>query len=291
MHLPVSSESNPKQDEHQKDRLDTDNFSRLGLIFNWMSVSDIDDQNMFYMAQKLGITLKSEDVWIKSTWNVYKQYTIFTIHTKELFFIKRLWERYFLREILGLHLACYIFDPELFVFNYLAGTYQSGFWRKEPTPYLMTIYVHGDDISPEFKRDPKHPLWYWFGRHYYLHLILSLYDVENRHFKVSNQVGTVKRLDLGLSFRHIERDYDGFREYFGALRYEDNSSFQQGVQFEKEMVSTHLSTTRPSFLRIMKGFAGLKQDNLVDFDPDLFCRALKIYWEKNVPELRLSKGW
>ncbi len=287
----MSSESNPKYDGQQIIRLDPDNIPRLALIFNWMSVTDIDEQNIFYMAQKLGITLKSEDVWIKSTWNVYKQYTVFTVHTKELFFIKRLWEKYFLREILGLHLACYFLDPELFVFNYLTGTYSAGFWRKTPTPYLMTIYVHGDDISPEFKRDSKNSLWYWFGRHYYLHLILSLYDVENRHFKIASKDGTVKRLDLGLSFRHIDRNYDGFREYFGALRYEDNALFQQGVQFEKELVSMRLSATRASFHRIMKGFTSLKQDDLVDFDPDLFCRALKIYWDKNVPELRLSEGW
>ncbi len=256
-----------------------------------MSVSDIDEQNIFYMAQKLGITLKSEDVWIKSTWNIYKQYTVFTIHTKELFFIKRLWEKYFLREILGLHLACYFFDPELFVFNYLTGTYRSGFWRKIPTPYLMTIYVSGDDISPEFKRDPKDPLWFWFGRHYYLHLILSLYDVENRHFKIARKDGAVKRLDLGLSFRHIDRDYDGFREYFGILRYEDNAVFQKGLLFEKQLVSMNLATNRSKFQKTMKGFSGLKEDDLIDFNPDLFCQALKIYWDKNVPELKLSEGW
>ncbi len=257
-----------------------------------MNVPDIDEQNIFYMARKLGLTLKNEEVWIKSTWQTYKQYVVFTVQTNELFFIKHIWETLFLREVLALHLGSHILDPELFVSNYLAGTFRAGFWRwKAPAPYLMTGYIHGDDIKAEFKKDPEDPLWYWFGRHYYLHLILSLYDVENRHFKIAHTDGTVKRLDLGLAFRHIDRDYLGFREYFGSQKFEDNDLFQKGLHFEKEMVQMKLTTTRPKFLQTMKGFEALKTDAIVDFDTKIFCNALKRYWNKSVPDLKLDDGW
>ncbi len=268
------------------------NQALLGQYFNWFDVPDIDEQNIFYMAQKLGLVLNNEDVWVKSNWTTYKQYTVFTVQTKELFHIKRIWENYFVREVLALHLATHVLDPDLFVFNYLAGTYRAGFWRwKAPTPYLMTTFIRGDDIEPNFKRDPNDALWYWLGRHYYLHLILNLYDVENRHFKLAHDDGTVKRLDLGLAFFHLDRPYDGYQEYFGALQYYDNALFQQGLHFEKEMVSMHLTATRPKFLHTMQGFMRLREDDLVDFNPNYFCQALKIYWEKNIPELRLHEGW
>ncbi len=268
------------------------NMTRLTEIFNWMNVPDIDEQNIFYMAQKLGFKLKNEDVWIKSTWQTYKQYVVFTVQTNELFFIKRSWETLFLREVLALHLGCHVLDPELFVFNYLAGTYRAGFWRwKTPTPYLMTGFIHGYFIKGDFKKNPEDPLWHWFGRQYYTHLILSLYDVENRHFIIAQKDGTIKRLDLGLAFRNINKEYQGFTEYFGSQKFFDNKLFQKGLQFEKEIVQKKLTSTRPALLRIMNVVGTLKKDDLVDFDTKIFCEALKRYWEINVPELRLSEGW
>ena len=254
-------------------------------------MGEIDERAVYYMGQKLGLTLDNEDLFIKSNWLQYKKFIIFTVQSKSIFHIKQIWENYYAREVLGLHLGCYVLDPELFARNYLTGTYRGGFWRKKPIPYIMTMFIQGDDINPEFRRDPEDPLWFWMGRHYYLHLALSLYDVKNRHFRVAHEGGVLKRLDLGLAFRHLDRTYNGYEEYFGSTRYQDNELFQQGWAFEKQLVQVHLAQTRDKLVSTMRGFNTLEEDDLIDFDPQLFCKELKIYWERTVPELQLEQGW
>ena len=158
-----------------------------------------------------------------------------------------------------------------------------------PVPYIMTRFLHGKEIKFGFKHDPSHPLWVWFGRHYYLHVILSLYDVESRHFLLVEE-GTnkvVKRLDMGLAFTRLEQEYDGFKKSFGDEPFKQNALFQDGLSFERDRILHNLQITRPILTRTLGEFSQLREDSIMDFNAQQFCQDLENYWNKSVPELAL----
>ncbi len=281
---PPANESKPREILN----FSTKNLTSLGHMFNWLCVGDIDRLSVYALAERLGKPLTTKDFRIELRWKLYDQYHILDNKRRQLFHIKRVWEKNYLREVLALHLATRVFDPELFVPSYVTGTYVSG-WKKwkVPVPYIMTPFQYGKEVKFNFKRDPGDPLWLWFGRHYYLHVLLSLYDVEPRHFLLVNEGKVVKRLDLGLGFTKLDQKYDGFQASFGDVTFEQNAMFQQGIAFEREHVLHNLLTSRPTLVSTLREFCELEEDSIVDFNPGQFCQDLTKYWCKMVPELDL----
>ncbi len=280
----------PPPDSKPKEILNfsTKNLTTLDHLFNWLCVGDIDRLSVYTMAERLGKPLTTKDFRIELRWKLYDQFQVFDNKHRQLFHIKRVWERNYLREVLALHLATRVFDPELFVPNYLTGTYMSGFKKwKMPVPYIMTEFLRGKEVKSGFKRDPSDPLWSWLGRHYYLHVVLSLYDVEPRHFLVVDEGTAVKRLDMGLAFTKLDQKYDGFLKFFGDAAFEQNAAFQKGMAIEREKVLHNLQTTRPALNSTLREFCQLEEDSIMDFNPGQFCQDLKTYWSRMVPELHL----
>ncbi len=282
---PPTSTSKPKEMLN----FSTKNLTALGHLFNWLCVGDIDRLAVYAMAERVGKPLTTKDFRIELRWKLVDQYHVLDKKRKPLFHIKRVWEQNYLREVLALQLATRIFDPELFVPNYVTGTYLAGFkkWRM-PVPYIMTEFLSGKEVKFSFKKDPLDPLWQWFGRHYYLHVILSLYDVEPRHFLLMDGGTGVKRLDMGLAFTRLDQNYDGFQKSFGDAAFEQNSLFQKGIAIEREKVLHNLQTTRPSLCRTLGEFSQLEEDSIMDFNPGQFCQDLMNYWNRMVPELKLE---
>ncbi len=281
-----SAASNPRE----RLNYNAKNLTILGSLFNWLCVDEINQSSVHAMAERFGLPLPMKDFRIELRWKLYDQYHIFDNKRRQLFHIKRVWEQNYLREVLALHLATRVFDPELFVPNYLTGTYVGG-WKKwkMPVPYIMTPFLQGKTVKMDFKRDPQSPLWMWFGRHHYLHVLLSLYDVEPRHFMVVEDRTVVKRLDLGLAFTKLDQKYDGFQAIFGDAAFEQNPAFQEGVAFEREGIQNNLQTNRPALISILQEFSQLEEDSIVDFNPVHFYQELKTYWRRWVPELDLGK--
>jgi hypothetical protein len=266
----------------------SENYATLEHIFNWLCVSAIDRVAVLAMAERLGHSLASEDISIDVRWKInYDQYQIFDSKHQQLYHIKRAWEANYLREVLALHLATRVFDPELVVPDYLTGTYAG---KKTTAPYILTTFVKGKMIKFSFKKDPGNPLWSLLGRQYYLHVLLSLYDVDPRHFLVVDEGKEVKRLDLGLAFTKLNQVYDGFQAVFKGVAFEENPAFQQGVAFEREKVLHNLQTTRPILISILSEFNQLEEDAIVDFNPSQFVYELMTYWAKVVPELDIGRA-
>ena len=268
------------------------NLDTISHIFNWLCVGTIDNVAILAMAERLGHSLASEDIRIELREKIfYGQYQIFNREHRQLFHIKQAWEKKYLREVLALHLATRVFDPEMFVPDYLTGTY-TGVRKKGVLafPYIMTEFVKGKEVKFGFKRDPGNPLWTWLGRHYYMHVLLSLYDVDPRHFLLVDEGKVMKRLDLGLAFTKLDQGYDGFQASFKGVAFEQNPAFQQGVAFEREKVLHNLQTTRPTLISILSEFNQLEEDALVDFNPSQFCYELMTYWAKAVPELGIGRA-
>lgn len=269
----------------------TKNLTALGHLFNWLCVEDIDRTSVNAMAERLGKPLTTNDFRIELHWKLVDQYHVVDEKRQPLFHIKRVWERNYLREVLALHLGINVFDPELFVPNYVTGTYMAGFKKwKSPVPYIMTEFLHGKEVKFSFKRNPLSPLWSWLGRHYYLHMILSLYDVEPRHFLVVDEGTTVKRLDLGLALTKLDQKYDGFQKSFGDDAIKQNTAFQKGVEFEREKVLHNLNTNRLLLNHTLNEFGQLEEDSIVDFNPGQLRLDLINYWGKMVPELDLGNA-
>ncbi|OLS13800.1 MAG: hypothetical protein RBG13Loki_2561 [Promethearchaeota archaeon CR_4] len=273
-------------------QLTSKNVAALDKIFNWLCVNAIDPTAISAMAERLGnpVTLTNIQIVLREK-IFYSQFQIFNGNHQQLFHIKQAWEGNYLREVLALHLATRVFDPELFVPDYLTGTYTgAGKKAKLAFPYIMTAFVKGKQVKFGFKKDPESPLWWWFGRHYFLHTLLSLYDVDPRHFLLEEEdkgMKGVKRIDLGLAFTKLDQSYDGFQSAFKGVEFEKNPAFQQGFAFEREKVLHNLQTNRFAVGEILFEFTQLEMDHILDFDPNQFCQNLITYWRKAVPDLEI----
>ncbi len=112
------------------------------------------------------------------SWSYHKKCEVLNSKDERIFFFKHVREYYF-SEILGLHLTHYFFDPELFTSSYLTEIYiKKGKLKTSEVPYFFTSFVKGREIAHYDINEYKFPL----GRQFYLHEILSLYDVYDRYF-------------------------------------------------------------------------------------------------------------
>jgi len=254
--------------------LNQENVEVIRNIFKWYNVKDISEEEIYKMANKIEKSLDNEIV-IKSSFSYYKKYTIFSKKNKTpLFFLKYVREKYFL-EVLGLHLTRFFFDPELCCDEYMTGIYEKGHLIKRKIPYILTTYVEGKDISNYKINQFKYDL----GRHYYLHQILSLYDVHDRHFIVRKD-NNVIRIDFGRSFENLEKEYLGFSDYFKEKNFDSSDeTIQKGYNEEKRIIKNNLKKKKNELAKIIRMIKGLKEDyELIFFDPDKFVNRLIDHW-------------
>ena len=254
--------------------MESKNIEILKDIFNWFSVSEISESEMKKLAEKMNLQLK-HNILLKCTWSYYKKCTVFSLENKPLIFFKYVRENYFF-EIFGLHLTKYFFDGELCFKNFLTGLYTA---KKKPIPYITTLFERGENIGAkkynisDFKIN--------LGRQCYLHEILSLYDVYDRHFIVRDD-GSLCRIDFGRCFENLDKKYLGFHDYLKQkhLDYYDQD-FQKGLKFEKEKIRENLKDKRKELSDIIRKIKNLEKDyDLIYFDSEKFCNRLIDHWSR-----------
>ncbi|MHC1590878.1 MAG: hypothetical protein ACXQS8_02230 [Candidatus Helarchaeales archaeon] len=245
--------------------------------FHWFPVKNIDNEEIPYMAEQVGIKLEPY-FHVKSNWSIYKQYDVFNVDGKPILHIKKCMSGVYF-EAIGLHLGR-ILDPELLPDNYLVGTYNVGFFKwKEPIPYVLTTYVHGKTLK---KKDiPDH--YFDLGRQFIFHKILELHDVYERHFIKSQ--GVLKRVDFDLSFRELQGRYTGFDRWIKKYKLFDQIPFIRGMDFEIKKIQQNLSDNEDDFkqlLKAMKKFSEEEKDE--KYIKEFYGNLLK-YWERNCSEI------
>ena len=251
------------------------NFQNIEILkkhFNWLSVSEISENQIKKMAKKLNTKLP-ENLLVKCTWNYYKKWKIFSLDKTPILFLKYVRDKY-LFEILGLHLAKKNFDPELCFKNYLTGLYQN---KKNPITYIMTTYEKGEHIGKYDISNFK----FLLGRQCYLHEVLSLYDVADRHFIVRNE-NSLCRIDFGRCFENVQKKYLGFHDYLKHkhLDYNDEE-FQKGYSYERELIRNNLKDKKSELNSIIRNIKTLQRDNVVVvFYPDRFVNRLIEHWNR-----------
>lgn len=251
--------------------MNVQNIEILKEIFNWYSFLELTEKEIQICAEKLNTQLP-ENFLFSCTRKFHKKCEIFGFDRKPVLFLKYVRDKYIL-EVLGLHITKNFFDPELCFKNYLTGLYGD----KKPVPYIMTTYEEGKHIG---KYDVS-KFKFLLGRQCYLHEVLSLYDVHDRHFIVRSE-NSLCRIDFGLCFESIQKKYWGFLDYLKHkhLDYNDDE-FQKGLNFEKSLIVDNLEGKQNELNSIIRKIKELKRDNvLVVFYPDRFVNRLIDHWDK-----------
>jgi hypothetical protein len=255
--------------------LNEKNVDLISRIFNWYDLGDLSEEEFYKMANKINFDLEKEIIF-KCSFSYYKKCTVFSLNKTPLLFLKYVRENYF-SEILGLHLTRYFFDPALCCDGYLTGIYQKGRLIKQEIPYILTTYVEGEDISNYRLADFKH----YLGRHYYLHHILSLYDVYDRHLIVRDDK-SLCRIDFGRSFENMQKNYLGFADYFKVNGIDpSDKQIQNGYEKEKEIVRKNLENKKYELAKIIRMIKELKDDReLIFFESPKFVNRLIDHWSQ-----------
>lgn len=259
------------------------NLEVLKELFNWQEISEISVERIQEMSEKLGYPLNFE-IQIKSTWGYYKKFTILSLdktsrkNTMEpIFFLKYVREHFF-SEILGFHLTYNYFDRELCANGYLAGLYQKkSFLRNQLIPYIFLRYVKGKSID----NYNIHEFKFQLGRMAYLHKLLSLYDVYDRHFIVRPDK-SLCRIDFGRSFENLQKKYMGFKDFLKSNEINElDQEFQKGYNKEKEIIKRNLICKKNSFTKFIRSVKLLKQDHVVvSLIIERFVNRLIDHWSK-----------
>ena len=241
-------------------------------MFNWITISDVSENEIFRMAEKLEYEL-DDNFLFKCTWSYYRKCTVFSLNKVPLLFLKYVREHY-VEEILALHMTKYFLDPDLCFEKYLTGFLEK---KKKTIPFIMTTYEMGDNIGrydiQEFK--------YLLGKQCYLHEILCLYDVYERHFIVRNR-DSMCRIDFGRAFENLQREYLGFSDFLKKIKIDYNDlEFQSGYQKEREIIKKNLESKENDLLNIIQKVKEMEEDyDLPMFHPKKFCARLIEYWER-----------
>lgn len=255
------------------------NLRVLKDLFNWYDISEISKKTVRIMSKKLGNALNSE-IKIDSTWGYYKKFEILNVQGKDPhpeFFLKYVRE-YFFSELLGFHLTYEYLDSELCAKGYLAGMFhKKSFFRTEKIPYLFLRYVRGKSIENYDITEYKYQL----GRLSYLHEVLSLYDVYDRHFIVQPD-NTLCRIDFGRSFENLQKKYLGFKDFLDSHDINEfDGMYLKGYKKEKEIIKKNLESKKNKLARFIRMIKVLKQDHkVVFFNIDRFVNRLIDHWSK-----------
>lgn len=252
--------------------MDAHNIEILKDAFNWITISDVSENEIFRMAEKLEYKL-DDNFLFKCTWSYYRKCTVFSLNKVPLLFLKYVREHY-IEEILAIHMTKYFLDPELCFDKYLTGFLEK---KKKPIPFIMTTYEMGDNLGRydtlEFK--------YLLGRQCYLHEILCLYDVFERHFIVRNR-NSMCRIDYGRAFENLQKEYLGFSDFMKTIKLDINDKeFESGYHEEREIIKSNVENKVPELLNLIQKVNQLEEDyDLPAFNPKRFCNRLIEYWEK-----------
>lgn len=254
------------------------NLEILSDIFKWQNIEEISEESVQSLSKNVEISLP-KDFLMKCTWSYYKKCTIFTVDKDPLLFLKYVREKYVF-EVLGIHLTRYFFDAELGFHDYITGLYIKSYKKlRKNIPYIMTTYEPGKHIgSKEYSIED---FYFQLGRQCYLHEILSLYDVYDRHFIVESQ-DNIRRIDFGRTFENPEKKYLGFQDYLNKkdINFYDKE-FQKGYNFEKELVKKNLSGKRQELSKLIRLLRDLQYDgHLVLFKAERFVNRLIDHWSK-----------
>jgi len=234
----------------------------------------ITEENINTILERLDVHVDSRVLKVKANWHMFKQFHVYCLKNP-LFFLKELWQPEFLREILGLHMGIHFFDDELCPKQYIFGTWkQEG---KQAKPILITTYVKGQPL----KKNSFEPYLYELGRQHAFHQVLSMYDVDWRHFIIQN--GIIVRIDFGKSFANLDCTYQGFWELPKAIV--SSPKFQEGVEFEYGRIQANLAEKRDHVQYLFQRLEaiGNYRNFFIDFNVGEFLSNVKKYWETCVP--------
>lgn len=241
--------------------------------FHYLEVDKITKESVCDMAKQIGITLFPENITLKSDKKAYKKYFVFNKEKKPVLFLKQVWEKTVIQELIALHFCKYIFDKELVPDNYLFGIHYPKAISKTPIPYILLPIVPGKPIE----KGEWEKYSYQLGVQLKLHQIISLYDCDLRHFFASSE--NVYRIDFGLSFYHLDSRYRGFEEYMPkGLPYV--RAFWKGYQIEEGKLKVILLNTRGELKRLLGEIEQFQKDDLVNFNGLEFVKNIKKYWER-----------
>ena len=252
--------------------MDVHNIEILKDTFNWLNISDVSESEIFRMAEKLEYKL-DDNFLFKCTWSYYRKCTVFALNRVPLLFLKYVREHY-VEELLAIHMTKTFLDPELCFEKYLTGLYEK---KKKAIPFIMTTYEMGDNIGRYDIREFK----YLLGRQCYLHEVLCLYDVYERHFIVRNR-NSMCRIDYGRAFENLQKKYLGFLDFMKKVKLDiNNKEFQSGYLEEREIIKKNLEDKGPDLLGLIQKINLLEEDyDLPSFHPKKFSTRLIEYWKR-----------
>jgi hypothetical protein len=235
----------------------------------------ITESSVQAILEKLDVRMDRSELKVKGIWHMFKQFHVYNME-QPLFFIKELWQPECIREIFGLHMGIHFFDPELCPRKYLFGVWKQE--AKKEKPILITTYVKGQPL----KKNQFESHEYNLGRQYALHQVLSLYDVDWRHFIV--QQGILVRIDFGKSFANITMPYQGFWDLkWNELK--GNPAFRDGVDHEYTRLKANIAEKKRhiAFLIEKLEAIGAYQNFFIDFNIKEFLSKLRNYWTNYLP--------
>jgi len=245
-------------------------------IFNWYELTDFSIPIIQQMIKKLNDSFNNL-IKVDCSWSYHKKCEVLNSKDKPIFFFKYVREYYF-SEILGLHLTHYFFDPKLCASSYLTGIYiKKGKLKTSEVPYLFTSFVKGRDITHYDIKKYKFPL----GKQFYLHEILSLYDVYDRHFIVKDN-NVIVRIDFGRSFENTHKKYLGFNDYLEDKGIDlSDEELQRGYAKEKEIIKESLDGKKNELAQFVRKVKMLRMDSeLIFFPIERFINRLIDHWSR-----------
>ena len=254
-----------------------ENLKILRNTFNWLEIEEHSELEIKQMADRLEFPLE-EKFLMNCSWSYFKKCTVANLGNEPLLFFKYVREHY-IEEILGLHLTKYFFDPELCFQNFLTGIQYKKKKKKKGVPYITTTYERGENIG--HKKYKISDFKFHLGRHCYLHEILSLYDVYDRHFIVRND-GSLCRIDFGRCFENLDKKYLGFHDYLKSKRLDfHDAEFQEGYNYEKEKIRKNLEDKSEKLAKIIRNIRHLEKDYVLStIHPKRLCDKLLEHWKR-----------
>lgn len=257
--------------------LNPNNLEIFRELFNWKDISDISEDIIKSLLEILG-ERKRKNYKLDCSWGYFKKCRILSPENTPLYFFKYVRDHYF-PEVLAVHLTKNFFDPELGFQTYMTGIYHKSFWKfTSEIPYLMTNYIQGKDLTHHDVGKFKFTL----GRMNYLHEVLCLYDVYDRHFIVQESQ-KLKRIDFGRAFENMHKKYLGFHDYLNnqdELRFYDEE-YQEGYEYEKNLIRKNLTNKRSELAFLIRKIKNLTQDyELVEISPEPFINRLIDHWSR-----------
>ncbi|MFX1452629.1 MAG: hypothetical protein ACFFCM_17460 [Promethearchaeota archaeon] len=251
-----------------------ENLEIVRSIFNWLEIEEHSEKEIKQMADRLKFPLEDKFL-INCSWSYFKKCTVANLGNEPLLFFKYVREHY-IEEVLGLHLTKHFFDPELCFKNFLTGI---EYKKKKAIPYITTTYERGDNIG--HKKYNILDFKYQLGRQCYLHEVLCLYDVYDRHFIVRND-DSLCRIDFGRCFENLDKNYLGFDDYLKSKHLDfHDAKFQEGYNFEKQKIRNNLENKKENLAEIIRNIRNLEKDyDLITIDPKKLCNKLLDHWSR-----------